>query len=423
MSRTVVLAYSGGLDTSVCVRWLAQRGYRVVAFMADVGQNEPVAPLIRRAKVAGAAEVVVRDLREEFAREYVLPALQAHAVYEDKYLLATALSRPLIAKHLVDVAHAKRATAIGHGCTGKGNDQVRFEVTVRALDPALEIVAPVREWEFRSREEEAAYAHQHGIPISATGKSPYSIDQNLWGVSVEAGALEDPWQEPPEDSFQWLRPPSRTPDRATLLTVTFERGVPTRVNGRSMPLVRLIQELGRRGSLHGVGRTDVIESRVVGIKSREIYEAPSARILLEAHADLERLVLDRELLHFKQAVALKYAELVYYGLWFTPLKTALDAFVTATQPRVGGSVRLKLFKGNCQVVGRRSPHALYQRRLATYGARDTFDQRLAHGFIKLWGLAYEGRGEGRVKSGKWKVESGNKKKAEEGDGIRKNRTS
>jgi len=390
MSKTVVLAYSGGLDTSVCVRWMAQRGYRVVAFMANVGQDEPVAPLIRRAKVAGAADVVVRDLREEFARDYVLPSLKAHAVYEDRYLLATALSRPLIAKHLVDVAHEQRAGAVGHGCTGKGNDQVRFEVTVRALDPSLEILAPVREWEFRSREEEVAYALRHKIPISVTSKSPYSIDQNLWGVSIEAGALEDPWTEPPADSFQWLRTPERAPDRATSVTIDFERGVPVALNGRKLGLTALIAQLSRRGSLHGVGRADMIESRVVGIKSREIYEAPAAAALLEAHADLERLVLDRELLHFKQAVALRYAELVYYGLWFTPLKEALDAFIDSTQRRVSGSVRVKLFKGACRVVGRRSPHALYQRRLATYGADDTFDQRLAHGFIKLWGLSYEG---------------------------------
>jgi argininosuccinate synthase len=371
---------------------MAQRGYRVIAFMANVGQDEPLAPLIRRAKIAGAAEVVVRDLREEFARGYVLPSLKAHAVYEGEYLLATALSRPLIAKHLVEVAHERRAAAIAHGCTGKGNDQVRFEVTVRALDPSLEILAPVREWEFRSRQEEAAYAKRHGIPISVTSKSPYSIDQNLWGVSVEAGALEDPWQEPPTDSYQWLRSPERSSARAAVLTIDFERGTPVRLNGRAMPLVSLIAALTKHGSAHGVGRADLVESRVVGIKSREIYEAPAARILLEAHADLERLVLDRELLHFKQAVALKYAELVYYGLWFTPLKAALDAFVNATQSRLGGSVRVKLFKGTCRVIGRRSPHALYQRRLATYGAQDAFDQRLAHGFIKLWGLAYEGRG-------------------------------
>ena len=428
MSRTIVLAYSGGLDTSVCVRWLTDRGWRVIAFMADVGgeasslaaggtssvgspatantslpdrtlparspartvpARSPAPALIQRAKIAGAVKVVVKDLREEFAREYVLPALSAHAVYEGKYLLATALSRPLIAKHLVEVAHAHGAQAVGHGCTGKGNDQVRFEVSIRALDPSLQIVAPVREWEFRSREDELTYAAAHRIPVDITKRSPYSIDQNLWGLSIEAGALEDPWTEPPLDSFRWLRPPGKTPVRGATLTIGFRAGQPVSVNGRTMPLVKLIQQLNTIGALHGVGRSDVIESRVVGIKSREVYEAPAAHILLEAHAELERLVLDRELLHFKQAMALKYAELVYYGLWFTPLKAALDAFVRETQRRISGTVRLTVQHGNCRVTGRASPHALYQRRLATYGEDDQFDQRAAEGFIKLWGLPYE----------------------------------
>ena len=389
MNKTVVLAYSGGLDTSVCVRWLTARGFRVVAFMADVGQEEPLTRLTRRAKVAGAAEVVVRDLREEFAREYLMPALNAHAVYEGKYLLGSALSRPLIAKHLVEVAHRKGAEAVAHGCTGKGNDQVRFEVSVRALDPTLQIIAPVREWEFRSREEELAYATQHGIPVDVKTQTPYSIDQNLWGVSIEAGVLEDPWHEPPLDSFRWLRPQERTPAKGTHMTIEFRQGIPVKLNGRRLGLVRLIQELNRVGSLHGIGRSDLIESRVVGIKSREVYEAPAAHLLMEAHADLERFVLDRELLHYKHLLGLKYGELVYDGLWFTPLKAALEAFVNETQRRVSGTIRLKLFKGSCQVVGRRSPHALYHKTLATYSADDRFDQTAAEGFIKLWGLPYE----------------------------------
>ncbi len=392
MNKTVILAYSGGLDTSVCVHWLTQRGYRVIAFMADVGQEEPLTRFVKRARLAGAADVVIKDLREEFAREYVVPALKAHAVYEGKYLLGTALSRPLIAKHLVEVAHRTRARAVAHGCTGKGNDQVRFEVSVRALDPRLEIVAPVRQWEFRSREEEIAYAKRQGIPVDVQRKSPYSIDQNLWGVSVEAGILEDPWREPPADSFRWLRTQERAPARTASVTVTFEQGVPVALNGKRLGLVRLIQGLNRIGALHGIGRSDMIESRVVGIKSREVYEAPAAHILLEAHGELERLVLDRELLHFKQGLALKYGELVYDGLWFTPLKAALDAFVDRTQRVASGVIRLKLFKGVCQVVGRRSPHALYQKRLATYAQGDQFDQRASEGFIKLWGLPYEGRG-------------------------------
>jgi len=390
MNQTVVLAYSGGLDTSVCVRWLTERGYRVIAFMADVGQGEPQATLVQRAKIAGAVEVIVRDLRKEFAQEYILPSLNAHAVYEGKYLLATALSRPLIAKHLVEVAQRKRAQAVGHGCTGKGNDQVRFEITIRSLDPRLEILAPVRQWEFRSRGEEIAYCRRHGISVDVGSKSPYSIDQNLWGVSVEAGVLEDAWEEPPRDSFRWIRPPEETPDRAAIVTIDFERGVPVAVNGKRLDLVSLIEQLGKLGALHGIGRTDMIESRVIGIKSREVYEAPAARVLLDAHEELERLVLDRELLHFKQAMALKYAELVYSGLWFTPLKAALDAFVEHVRPRLSGRVRLKLFKGHALVVGRQSPHALYRKQLATYGEGDAFDQTAAEGFIKLWGLPYEG---------------------------------
>lgn len=400
MSRTVVLAYSGGLDTSVCVRWLSERGYRVIAFLADVGQGEPLTRHIHRAKLAGAAEVVVRDLRSQFAHDYILPALKAHAVYEGKYLLATALSRPLIARHLVEVAHRTHAKVVAHGCTGKGNDQVRFEVSIRALDPSLEIIAPVRQWKFRSRKEELAYAIRHGIAVEVNPKSAYSIDQNLWGLSVEAGALEDAWQRPPRDSFRWLRPPDQAPAKGTQVRVEFRHGVPSALNGRRRSLVPLIQELNRLGSIHGVGRSDLIESRVVGIKSREVYEAPAAHILMEAHAELERLVLDRELLHFKHTLALKYAELIYYGLWFTPLKSALDAFVNETQARVTGTVRLALLKGSCHVVGRKSPFALYDPRLATYGGGDAFDQGAAAGFIKLWGLPYESSGKFKVKSGK-----------------------
>ena len=387
---TVVLAYSGGLDTSVCVKWLAGRGYRVVCFMANVGQGDPSAAAVKRAYAAGASRVIIRDVRKEFVTDYVWPALQAHAVYEGKYLLATALSRPLIAKHLVDVAHQVKAGAVAHGCTGKGNDQVRFEVAARILDPFLEIVAPVREWEFRSREEEIAYAKRHRIPIDVTTRSPYSVDQNLWGTSIEAGVLEHPWTAPPSDTYRSIRSPERAARRAATVTVGFTRGVPTRVNGRRLSSVPLIERLNALGALHGVGRSDMIESRVVGIKSREIYEAPAGTILLEAHQELERMVFDRELLSFKQSIAMTYARLVYSGLWFTPLKAALDAFVRQTQQRVTGEVRLTLYKGTCQVVGRKSPCGLYRERLATYSAKDQFDQRAAEGFIKLFGLPYEG---------------------------------
>jgi argininosuccinate synthase len=392
MSKTVVLAYSGGLDTSVCVKWLTERGWRVIAFMANVGQGEPSAQAIRRAKIAGAARVIVRDLRREFVTEYCWPSLKAHAVYEGKYLLATALSRPLIAKHLVDVAHVVGARAVAHGCTGKGNDQVRFEVTARILDPRLRVIAPVREWEFRSREEEIDYALRHHIPIEVSKRSPYSIDQNLWGSSIESGVLEDPWREPPADTYRSIRSPEHAASHAATVSIAFARGVPVALNGARRDAVALVEQLNALGSAHGIGRSDMIESRVVGIKSREVYEAPAAALLLEAHQDLERMVLDRALLQVKQGIAAKYAELVYAGLWLTPLKRALDAFIDHTQQRVTGVVRLKLFKGTCQVTGRKSPHGLYRQRLATYSVRDQFDQRASEGFIKLFGLPYEGKG-------------------------------
>ena len=390
--KTIVLAYSGGLDTSVCVKWLAERDYRVICFMANVGQGDPSAAAIRRANAAGAAKVIVRDLRREFVQEYVWPALAAHAVYEGGYLLATALSRPLIAKHLVEVAHAEKARAIGHGCTGKGNDQVRFEVTARILDPLLEIVAPVRMWEFRSRDEEIEYALAHKIPIDVTKRSPYSIDENLWGTSIEAGVLEDPWTAPPADTFRSVRQPTRAAARPQSITVEFTRGVPVALNGRTLDSVRLIEALNALGGSHGIGRSDMIESRVVGIKSREIYEAPAGTILLAAHQDLERLVLDRELLAFKQSLSGPYARLVYGGLWFTPVKQALDAAIRASQRQVSGTVRLTLYRGACHVTGRKSRHSLYKERLATYSAEDDFDQRQADGFLKLYGLPFEGSG-------------------------------
>ena len=395
MNKTVVLAYSGGLDTSVCVKWLADRGWRVVAFMANVGQGDPTRHAITRAKIAGASAVIVRDLRREFLTDYCFPALQAHAVYEDAYLLATALSRPLIAQHLVDVAHQQRAQAIAHGCTGKGNDQVRFEVTARILDPSLQLIAPVREWAFRSREQEIDYAKRHRIPIDVTKKHPYSIDQNLWGTSIESGVLENPWQTPPEDTYRSIRSPRRSAARPVQVTVEFVHGIPAGLNGRRFAPVALIERLNALGAAHGIGRSDMMESRVVGIKSREVYEAPAATMLLAAHQDLERRVLDRELLRVKAGIGTTYAHLIYGGLWFTPLKAALAAFVQETQRRVTGSVRLTLYKGSCQVVGRRSPHSLYRERLATYSAKDQFDQKLAAGFIKLFGLPYEGAGRSR----------------------------
>lgn len=388
MKKKVVLAYSGGLDTSVAIRWLRDKGYDVVAYMADVGQEKTTRAAIERARVAGASKVVVRDLKRRFVTDYIWPALRAGAVYEGRYTLATALSRPLIAAEQVAVAHEEKATAIAHGCTGKGNDQVRFEVTAQALDASLEILAPVREWEFRSREEEIRYAERHGIPIDVSKKSPFSIDKNIWGVSVEAGVLEDPNVEPPQESFQWTRGADarRLADRT--VEIGFTKGVPTALGGRARDPLAMIAELNDLGARYGIGRMDMIENRLVGIKSRETYEAPAATILLQAHADLESLVLDRELLHFKQGLAQKYAELVYYGLWFTPLRQALDAFVSETQKKVTGTVRVKLRKHSSHVVGRTSPHSGYKESLATYSDKDRFDQRLAKGFIDLWALPY-----------------------------------
>lgn len=390
MSRSVVLAYSGGLDTSVCVKWLAERGYRVIAFMANVGQGHTLARLVARAKRAGASQVIIRDLRRTFITDYIWPALKADAVYEGKYLLATALSRPLIARHLVEVAHRTRARAVAHGCTGKGNDQVRFELTVRMLDPRLSIIAPVREWEFTSRGEQIDYCARHRIPVDVTKQSPYSIDENLWGTSIEAGPLEDPWREPPAETYRSIRAPQRAPGAPGYVTIGFQRGIPVELNGRRLDPLRLIERLNRLAGTHGVGRSDLIESRVVGIKSREVYEAPAATVLYEAHQDLERLILDRGLLSIKQGLAITYAELVYGGLWCSPLKRTLDGFIQETQRHVTGTVRVKLFKGTCHAVGRTSPFGLYRKGLATYSGPDAFDRRAAEGFIKLWGLPYEG---------------------------------
>ncbi|MFH0940681.1 MAG: argininosuccinate synthase [Candidatus Omnitrophota bacterium] len=391
MVKKVVLAYSGGLDTSCAIKWLKDKGYEVIAYIGDVGQGEDFAQVEKRALKTGAKRVYVGDLKQEFISDYILPTLQANAAYEGKYLLATALTRPLIARHLVEVAHLEKATAIGHGCTGKGNDQVRFEVTAHILDPKLEIVAPVREWEFKSREEEIDYAKRNNIPLNVTKKKVYSIDKNLWGISIECGVLEDPYHEPPKDAYQMTVAPEDAPSKPTYIEIGFDKGVPVSVNGKKMELQALIRRLHEAGGKNGVGRVDMVENRLVGIKSREIYEFPAATCLYAAHRDLESLVLDRELMHFKQSLEQKYAELVYYGLWFSELKRSMDAFIKETQKNVAGTVRLKLYKGNCIVVGRKSPKSLYKESLATYTEKDKFDQKLAEGFIRLWGLPFQMR--------------------------------
>ncbi len=389
MGKKIVLAYSGGLDTSVAVKWLKEKDFDVVCYMADVGQGQEVAAAKKRAKKAGASKVIVGDLKKEFVQDFVWPSLKMNAVYESKYFLATALSRPIIAKELVETAHKEKAGYVGHGCTGKGNDQVRFEVTVGALDAKLKIVAPVREWDLPTREAEIRYAKTHKIPIDVTKKKPYSIDRNLWGTSIESGKLEDPWFEPGEDAYQMTKSVDKAPEGPEYIKISFKKGVPVSLNGKIMGGVKLIQKLNEIGGKHSIGRTDLMEDRLVGIKSREIYEAPAALILLEAHKALESLVLDRETLYFKEMTSLKYARLIYDGLWYTPLKSALDKFCDATQEKVSGIVNVKLHKGNVYIAGRRSPNSLYREELATYGEGDKFDQSLAKGFIEIWGLPYK----------------------------------
>lgn len=387
----VVLAYSGGLDTSCAVKWLQDRyGLEVICFSAFLGETKDKENLRDRARKAGATKVLIEDLKDEFARDYILPVLWAHGRYEGKYPLATAIGRPLIAKHLVEIAHKEKAEYVAHGCTGKGNDQVRLEVGVRTLDPSLKIIAPLREWEFKSREEEVDYACTHGIPVVATKETPYSIDKNIWGVAIEAGVLEDPWHEPPEDAYIMTRPLDKVPQKPCYLEIDFEQGIPVRLNNHRKNLVALIEELNHIAGTYGVGRFDQLENRLVGIKSREIYEAPAAQVLLTAHEELEGMVMDREFLHYKRVLTEKYSELIYFGLWFSLLREAMDAFFAKNQHRVNGQVRIKLDRGHAVCVGRRSPNSLYFPELATYSAKDAFDCHAAEGFMKIWGLPYEG---------------------------------
>jgi argininosuccinate synthase len=387
--KRIVLAYSGGLDTSVAIRWLAEKhDAEVIAVTVDLGQGQELTDVRERALAVGAVRAHVIDAREEFARDYVLPALQARAIYEERYTLASALGRPLIAKHLVAIARMEGAVAVAHGCTGKDNDQVGLDVSVRALDPSLQLLAPARAWGM-SRPDEIEYARVHGIPVPVTIASPYSVDSNLWGRSIECGVLEDPWAEPPEEIYTLTRAPQHCPDEPAYVEIDFDRGVPVRANGIDMPLVELIESLETIAGAHGVGRSDLIENRLMGIKSREIYEAPAAVVLHTAHSELERLVIARDLERIKQDMGRAYADAVYNGLWFSQTREAIDAFVAAIQPRVTGTVRLKLFKGDCRVVGRRSEYSLYDRELATYGSGDRFDHGAAEGFITIWGLPTE----------------------------------
>lgn len=383
----IVLAYSGGLDTSVAIKWLQDKyNAEIITLVVDVGQGGDMEKVRAKALKIGAIKSILIDAREEFVEKYILPALKANAAYDDSYFLMTALSRPLITKLLVKVANQEGATAIAHGCTGKGNDQVRFDVSVRVLNPKLKIIAPAREWDF-TRSSAIEYARAHDIPLDGIIKTKtYSIDQNLWGRSMECGVLEDAWVEPPEDAYEMTASPAAAPDVPAYINIDFEKGVPIALDNQVIHPLAMINQLNMTAGAHSVGRVDHIENRLVGIKSREVYECPAATVLYAAHQALESMALTRELAHFKKGIEQKYAEQVYYGLWFSPLKQALDAFIESTQQTVTGKVRVKLFKGNCTVVGRQSPFSLYDHKLATYEAGDTFNHKAAEHFIQLWGL-------------------------------------
>jgi argininosuccinate synthase len=382
--RKVVLAYSGGLDTSVAIRWLKDRyGCEVVAFCADLGQDEDMREVKKRALSAGASKAYLVDLKDEFVREYVFPMLRANAVYEGGYLMGTSIARPLIAKKQIEIARREGADAVAHGATGKGNDQVRFEITYYAFMPDIKVIAPWREWEFDSRQSLIEYARRHKIPVTVTRRRPYSIDKNLFHTSYEGGILEDPWTEPPEDMFSMTVSPERAPSRPVYLEIGFKDGDPVAVNGRRLSPVNLLKRLNAEGGRHGIGRLDIVENRFVGMKSRGVYETPGGTILHIAHRAIESITLDREVMHLRDSIIPKYSELIYYGYWFSPEREAIQRFIDETQRGVTGTVRLKLYKGNCIVVGRRSPVSLYRPGLATFEAGEAYNQKDAEGFIRL----------------------------------------
>ncbi|WP_173917151.1 argininosuccinate synthase [Halobacillus sp. Marseille-Q1614] len=382
----VVLAYSGGLDTSISVKWIQEKyGYDVIALGLDVGEGKDLEAIRQKALDVGAIKAIMVDAKEMLANEYLMPALKANALYEGKYPLSSALSRPLISKLLVEVAEQEGAVAVAHGCTGKGNDQVRFEVSIQALNPDLEIIAPVREWGM-TRDEQIKYAEEKGIPVPVNLDNPFSIDANIWGRACEAGVLEDPWMEAPEAAYAWTNPIEKTPDTPDTIEIDFKEGVPVAIDGQPMDIVPLIEKLNDLGGLHGVGRIDHTENRLVGIKSREVYENPAAMILINAHKELEFLTLTREVSQYKVNVEQQMAKMIYDGLWYSPLQPALQAFIEETQNVVTGTVKVKLFKGHYNVTGKKSPVSLYNEELSTYSKDDAFDHNAAVGFIKLWGL-------------------------------------
>ncbi|MBK9052093.1 MAG: argininosuccinate synthase [Chloroflexi bacterium] len=383
----VVLAYSGGLDTSVIVPWLRENyDCEVICFCADIGQGEELGGLEAKALASGASKVYIEDLRHEFAKDFLIPMLQSGAVYERQYLLGTSVARPLIAKWQVAIAEAEGADAVAHGCTGKGNDQVRFELTFQALNPTLKVIAPWREWDIRSREDALAYARKHNVPVTQTEKSIYSRDRNLWHLSHEGGRLENPAQEPEEIMYQWTVAPENAPDVADIVKIDFEKGVPVAINDVQMPPAALIAKLNEYGAKHGIGRIDLVENRLVGMKSHGVYETPGGTILYAAHRELESLCLDRDTMHYKEQIALRYGELVYFGQWYHTLREAFQAFIEKTQETVTGWVKVKLYKGNIIVMGRQSPFSFYREDFATFGQEDVYDQSHAEGFITLFGL-------------------------------------
>ncbi|RME76109.1 MAG: argininosuccinate synthase [Chloroflexi bacterium] len=385
--KKVVLAYSGGLDTSIIVPWLKNNyGCEVICMCANLGQDEEMEGLEEKALASGASKFYLEDLREEFITHFIFPTIRAGAVYERKYLLGTSFARPLIARRQVEIAEIEGADAVAHGATGKGNDQVRFELTYQALNPKLHVIAPWREWNIRSREDALAYAVEYNVPVTATEKSIYSRDRNIWHLSHEGGILEDPWREPERAMYQLTVDPQDAPDEPEYVEIDFVEGIPKKINGVAKGPISLLTELNRLGSKHGIGRVDLVENRLVGMKSRGVYETPGGTILLEAHQALEQICLDRETLHYKELIAHRYAELVYNGQWYTPLREALDAFVDVTQRNMTGTVRLKLYKGNVILVGRKSPYSLYREDYATFGEEDVYNQHDAEGFIKLFGL-------------------------------------
>jgi argininosuccinate synthase len=400
----VVLAYSGGLDTSVIVKWLQEKyDYEIVAMTANVGQGDSeLVGLEEKAIKTGASEVFVEDLREELVRDFIFPMVQSGAVYEGKYLLGTAIARPLIGKKLVEIADKVGAKAVAHGATGKGNDQVRFEFAVKALNPYLKIIAPWREWDLKGRSDCINYACKHGISIPVTAEKPYSVDRNLWHISFEGGILEDPDREPDKDMYRLTVDPVDAPDQPEEVTVSFEQGVPFAVNGKKLSPAQLVEELNIIAGRHGVGRIDMVENRFLGMKSRGIYETPGGTLLTFAHRELEHYTLDRDLYHYKEGIALKYAEMIYYGLWFTPLREALDAFIQKTQEMVTGTIGVKLYKGNISVSGRESAHTLYHHGMVTFEDDDLFEQKDAQGFINLYGLPMTIRGMVEMKARKQK---------------------